>query len=210
MYQLHITSSLFKHTLLGSGPIYVCIVLDIYIYIFSCIFLGCFFSCFLWEVVVFFGRLLCNPTDVRCWCSKLEYVVWLQDAGGMLASDQVQFSLLYRKHEKDGLLAKAKQLGVSVIAYSPLAQGMLTGSSSSCIFFFVCLCPANHECCTVIRQVGRQVERQIQLRVWSTWASCDLLSMMAITGTAGHSLSWPKAAEVPSFHLLFQYTLTLW
>ena len=51
----------------------------------------------------------------------------LQDAGGMLASDQVQFSLLYRKHEKDGLLAKAKQLGVSVIAYSPLAQGMLTG-----------------------------------------------------------------------------------
>ena len=45
----------------------------------------------------------------------------------MLASDQVQFSLLYRKHEKDGLLAKAKQLGISVIAYSPLAQGMLTG-----------------------------------------------------------------------------------
>ena len=51
----------------------------------------------------------------------------LQDAGGLLASDQVQFSLLYRKHEKSGLLAKAKELGVSVIAYSPLAQGMLTG-----------------------------------------------------------------------------------
>lgn len=47
----------------------------------------------------------------------------------MLASDQVQFSLLYRKHEKEGLLAKAKELGVSVIAYSPLAQGMLTGPS---------------------------------------------------------------------------------
>ena len=45
----------------------------------------------------------------------------------MLASDQIQFSLLYRKHEKDGLLAKAKELGVSVIAYSPLCQGMLTG-----------------------------------------------------------------------------------
>ena len=44
-----------------------------------------------------------------------------------LASDQVQFSLLYRKHEKEGLLAKAKELGVSVIAYSPLAQGLLTG-----------------------------------------------------------------------------------
>lgn len=54
----------------------------------------------------------------------------LQDAGGLLASDQVQFSLLYRKHEKDGLLAKAKELGVSVIAYSPLTQGLLTGALS--------------------------------------------------------------------------------
>lgn len=51
----------------------------------------------------------------------------MQDSGVPLASDQVQFSLLYRKHEKEGLLAKAKELGVSVIAYSPLAQGLLTG-----------------------------------------------------------------------------------
>ena len=50
-----------------------------------------------------------------------------QDSGVPLASDQVQFSLLYRKHEKEGLLAKAKELGVSVIAYSPLSQGLLTG-----------------------------------------------------------------------------------
>ena len=52
----------------------------------------------------------------------------MQDSGVPLASDQVQFSLLYRKHEKEGLLAKAKELGVSVIAYSPLAQGLLTGN----------------------------------------------------------------------------------
>ena len=51
----------------------------------------------------------------------------MQDSGVPLASDQVQFSLLYRKHEKEGLLAKAKKLGVSVIAYSPLSQGLLTG-----------------------------------------------------------------------------------
>ncbi|DBB15730.1 TPA: hypothetical protein ACH3X3_003937 [Trebouxia sp. C0006] len=50
-----------------------------------------------------------------------------KDSGVPLASDQVQFSLLYRKHEKEGLLAKAKKLGVSVIAYSPLSQGLLTG-----------------------------------------------------------------------------------
>ena len=53
----------------------------------------------------------------------------MQDSGVPLASDQVQFSLLYRKHEKEGLLAKAKELGVSVIAYSPLSQGLLTGES---------------------------------------------------------------------------------
>ena len=49
-----------------------------------------------------------------------------------LASDQVQFSLLYRKHEKNGLLKKAKELGVSVIAYSPLCQGLLTGTNACC------------------------------------------------------------------------------
>lgn len=44
-----------------------------------------------------------------------------------LASNQVQYSLLYRRFEKDGMLAAAKELGVSIIAYSPLAQGLLTG-----------------------------------------------------------------------------------
>ncbi len=57
----------------------------------------------------------------------LSLMLCMQDSGVPLASDQVQFSLLYRKHEKEGLLAKAKELGVSVIAYSPLAQGLLTG-----------------------------------------------------------------------------------
>ena len=51
----------------------------------------------------------------------------LQEQGVPLASDQIQFSLLYRKHEKEGLLKTAKQLGVSVIGYSPLSQGLLTG-----------------------------------------------------------------------------------
>ncbi len=51
----------------------------------------------------------------------------VQEQGVPLASNQVQFSLLYRKHEKEGLLKTAKRLGVSVIAYSPLSQGLLTG-----------------------------------------------------------------------------------
>ncbi len=44
-----------------------------------------------------------------------------------LASNQVRFNLLDRRIERNGLLEAAKELGVTVIAYSPLAQGILTG-----------------------------------------------------------------------------------
>jgi len=44
-----------------------------------------------------------------------------------LASNQVRFSLLHRRIESNGVLAAAKKLGVTIIAYSPLAQGVLSG-----------------------------------------------------------------------------------
>ncbi|RME91187.1 MAG: aldo/keto reductase [Anaerolineae bacterium] len=44
-----------------------------------------------------------------------------------LASNQVKYSLLDRKIEKNGLLARCKELGVRLIAYSPLEMGLLTG-----------------------------------------------------------------------------------
>jgi len=44
-----------------------------------------------------------------------------------LASNQVQFSLLCRSAESNGLLQTAKDLNVTILAYSPLAQGVLTG-----------------------------------------------------------------------------------
>jgi aryl-alcohol dehydrogenase-like predicted oxidoreductase len=44
-----------------------------------------------------------------------------------LASNQVHFSLLNKSAEKNGLLARCKELGVRFIAYSPLEQGLLTG-----------------------------------------------------------------------------------
>lgn len=44
-----------------------------------------------------------------------------------LASNQVHYSLLNRTIEKNGLLARCKELGVRLIAYSPLEQGLLTG-----------------------------------------------------------------------------------
>jgi len=44
-----------------------------------------------------------------------------------LASNQVTYSLLNRGIEYDGLLARCQELGVRVIAYSPIEKGLLTG-----------------------------------------------------------------------------------
>lgn len=44
-----------------------------------------------------------------------------------LAVNQVRYSLITRQTEQQGILARARQLGVTVLAYSPLAQGLLTG-----------------------------------------------------------------------------------
>lgn len=47
--------------------------------------------------------------------------------GVKLASNQVRYSLLTRQIETNGILDTARQLGVTILAYSPLAQGLLTG-----------------------------------------------------------------------------------
>lgn len=51
----------------------------------------------------------------------------LSENGLTLASNQVKFSLLDRRIEENGVLQSAKDLGISIIAYSPLEQGLLTG-----------------------------------------------------------------------------------
>jgi aryl-alcohol dehydrogenase-like predicted oxidoreductase len=51
----------------------------------------------------------------------------LAKRGLPLASNQVQYSLLHREPESSGLLDLCHQLGVTLIAYSPLGQGVLTG-----------------------------------------------------------------------------------
>jgi len=54
----------------------------------------------------------------------------LAKRGIPLASNQVQYSLLYRKPEVDGVLDACLDLGITLIAYSPLAMGALTGKYS--------------------------------------------------------------------------------
>lgn len=50
----------------------------------------------------------------------------LAKRGVKLATNQIQFSLLYRYPEENGLLETCKKLDVDVLAYSPLALGLLT------------------------------------------------------------------------------------
>ncbi|MCB9154005.1 MAG: aldo/keto reductase [Caldilineae bacterium] len=51
----------------------------------------------------------------------------LRQRGLTLASNQVKYSLLDRKIEHDGTLDTARELGATIIAYTPLESGLLTG-----------------------------------------------------------------------------------
>jgi aryl-alcohol dehydrogenase-like predicted oxidoreductase len=48
-----------------------------------------------------------------------------------LASNQVEYSLLHRQPEVNGVLDACRELGITLIAYTPLAGGMLTGRYSA-------------------------------------------------------------------------------
>ena len=54
----------------------------------------------------------------------------LAKRGVPLAVNQVQYSLLERKIERNGVMNTAKDLDIAILAYSPLAQGLLTGKYS--------------------------------------------------------------------------------
>jgi aryl-alcohol dehydrogenase-like predicted oxidoreductase len=52
---------------------------------------------------------------------------FLATKGIPLAVNQMQYSLMARKIETNGILDAAKELGIAILAYSPLAQGLLSG-----------------------------------------------------------------------------------
>ena len=51
----------------------------------------------------------------------------LQKRGVPLAVNQMEYSLLNRKIESNNVIATAKELGVTITAYTPLGYGLLTG-----------------------------------------------------------------------------------
>ncbi len=55
----------------------------------------------------------------------------LSERGIPLAANEMRWSLLDRRIEGNGILDSAKELGVTIIAYSPLGMGLLTGKLHS-------------------------------------------------------------------------------
>lgn len=55
----------------------------------------------------------------------------LSKRGIPLASNQVEYSLLHRQPEVNGVLDACRELGITLIAYQPLASGALTGKYSA-------------------------------------------------------------------------------
>ncbi|KAK9836118.1 hypothetical protein WJX81_002623 [Elliptochloris bilobata] len=75
------------------------------------------------------GEGLCRAVGVCNYSSEQlqELHGLLAQRGVPLASNQVKYNLLERAPEKSGLLQRCADLNVTVVAHSPLSQGLLTG-----------------------------------------------------------------------------------
>jgi aryl-alcohol dehydrogenase-like predicted oxidoreductase len=76
-----------------------------------------------------FNRKLIKSIGVSNFSAKKMENSWkvLKEYGIPMASNQVRYSLLDRRIESNGVMDMAKKLGITIIAYSPLAQGLVTG-----------------------------------------------------------------------------------
>jgi aryl-alcohol dehydrogenase-like predicted oxidoreductase len=74
----------------------------------------------------------------------------LASHGVPLASNQVEYSLLQRAPETNGVLEASRDLGVTLIAYSPIAQGLLTGKYG----------PSGDRPSGLVRRMGRSFGQQ--------------------------------------------------
>jgi len=75
------------------------------------------------------ARKLIKNVGVSNFSAKQMRNAWetLDKKGIPLATNQMPYSLLDRRIETSGVMQTAKELGITIIAYSPLAQGMVTG-----------------------------------------------------------------------------------
>ncbi len=81
------------------------------------------------EMAELFKRKLIKAVGVSNFSAQKMKNSWetLRKSGIPLASNQVRYNLLDRRIESNGVMDLAKKLNITIIAYSPLAQGLVTG-----------------------------------------------------------------------------------
>ncbi|MHA2226226.1 MAG: aldo/keto reductase [Candidatus Hodarchaeales archaeon] len=89
----------------------------------------------------------------------------LEQRGLPLASNQVNYSLVERKIERNGVLEAAKELGITIICWGPLQSGVLTGKFQN-----------NPES---LKRVNRFRRRRIKGKLHKTEALIDELNTIA-------------------------------
>lgn len=104
----------------------------------------------------------------------------LAERGVPLASNQVEYSLLQRKPETSGLLERCKEANITLIAYSPLGKGLLSGKYNSTnrpsgsrsrmvnTEFLEKLQPL----IALMREIGQQHEAKSPAQIALNWAIC--------------------------------------
>ena len=112
-----------------------------------------------------------------------------------LAANEVQYHLLHRQPEVNGVLDACRELNVALVAYYPLASGKLTGSRSQRGFSF-----ASGDKDTQLRQVLQAIAanrgKSIS-QVMLNWLLCRDEQVIPIPGTtsAEHALSNAEAVN---------------
>jgi aryl-alcohol dehydrogenase-like predicted oxidoreductase len=112
-----------------------------------------------------------------------------------LASNQVHYSLLSRAVEKNGTLARCKELGIRLIAYSPIEKGLLSGKYSvdkpppgSRARNYASLLPRIQPLLKLMTQIGQDHGGKSNTQIALNWVICK--GAMPIPGakTAGQAL----------------------
>src|SRR6266496_3043990 len=96
-----------------------------------------------------------------------------------LASNQVSYSLLNRTVEKNGTLARCKELGIRLIAYSPIEKGLLAGKYSvenpppgARARTYVRMLPKIPPLLKLMTQIGQDHGGKSDTQVALNWAIC--------------------------------------
>lgn len=96
-----------------------------------------------------------------------------------LASNQVHYSLLSRAVEKNGTLARCRELGIRLIAYSPIEKGLLSGKYSaenpppgSRARNYASLLPKIQPLIRLMTQIGQDHGGKSNVQVALNWVIC--------------------------------------